>query len=251
MQETSLGLFLLAPPVLGLAIVALGHFVSRWRNGATIAILVCAALVVLTLSFIEDKRAKEVATNFDASGRVADASPSEEPLGQFGFDRWTAVYDISAHTVHLPNGSKLEAHSGLGSRLDDPRFVHERMRGSTPPNIYTLTLREKPFHGVRALRLAPLDRDKVFGRTGLLAHSYMLGPAGDSNGCVVFKNYDAFLRAFEAGDLKRLAVVARLQGETVEQPAAPSSYKHANSASGTRVAASLAPQNNRGAPPKY
>jgi hypothetical protein len=33
----------------------------------------------------------------------------------------TAVYNIAAHTVYLPNGTKLKAHSGLGDKLDDPR----------------------------------------------------------------------------------------------------------------------------------
>jgi hypothetical protein len=37
----------------------------------------------------------------------------------------------------------------------------------------------------------------------------MLGPNGDSNGCVSFKTYDVFLRAFQNGEVKRLAVVAR------------------------------------------
>ena len=126
------------------------------------------------------------------------------------YDRRTAVYDISAHTVYMPDGSTLEAHSGLGSRLDDPRFVDERMHGATPPDVYDLKPREAPFHGVHALRLIPVDNSKVFGRSGLLAHTYMLGPNGDSNGCVSFKNYDAFLRAYESGKVKRLAVVARL-----------------------------------------
>jgi hypothetical protein len=35
----------------------------------------------------------------------------------------------------------------------------------------------------------------------------MLGPDGDSNGCVSFRNYDAFLQAFQSGRVKRLAVV--------------------------------------------
>lgn len=126
------------------------------------------------------------------------------------YDRWTAVYDIKAHTVHLPDGTKLEAHSGLGDKLDDPRYVHVKMRGATPPYVYELTLRERLFHGVQALRLTPVDGGDVFGRAGLLAHSYMLGPRGDSNGCVVFKNYAAFLRAFQNGEVKRLAVVANL-----------------------------------------
>jgi hypothetical protein len=61
---------------------------------------------------------------------------------------------------------------------------------------------------VRALRLIPVDETKVFGRTGLLAHSYMLGPNGDSNGCVSFRDYDAFLQAYRNGEVKRLVVVA-------------------------------------------
>ena len=71
-------------------------------------------------------------------------------------DSHTAVYDIEAHTVFMPGGEKLEAHSGLGSRMDDPRYVNERQRGATPPNVYDLTLREEIFHGVRAIRLTPV-----------------------------------------------------------------------------------------------
>jgi hypothetical protein len=126
------------------------------------------------------------------------------------YDRYTAVYDISAHTVYMPDGTRLEAHSGLGSRLDDPNHPDERMHGVTPPNVYNLELREAPFHGVRALRMIPEDETKTFGRSGLLAHTYMLGPNGDSNGCVSFKNYDAFLQAYLNHEIKRLAVVARL-----------------------------------------
>jgi hypothetical protein len=135
------------------------------------------------------------------------------PLGPgTAYDRWTAVYDISAHTVYLPDGTRLEAHSGLGDRIDDPRFVDERDRGATPPDVYQLTLRESLFHGVQALRLTPIGGGFTFNRVGLLAHPYMLGPNGDSNGCVSFKNYDAFLRAFENGEVKRLAVVAQWVG---------------------------------------
>ena len=66
------------------------------------------------------------------------------------------------------------------------------MRGSTPPATYRLSLRESLFHGVQALRLTPLDSN-VHGRSGLLAHTFMLGPRGNSNGCVSFRNYRAFL----------------------------------------------------------
>lgn len=120
----------------------------------------------------------------------------------------TAVYEIASHTVFLPDGSRLEAHSGLGERLDDARFVRDRMKGPTPPATYALTLRESLFHGVQALRLTPLG-SSVFGRNGLLAHTYMLGPRGDSNGCVSFRNYKAFLDAFHGG-IRRLVVVAKL-----------------------------------------
>jgi type VI secretion system (T6SS) effector TldE1-like protein len=125
------------------------------------------------------------------------------------YDRRTAVYDVAAHTVYLPNGTRLEAHSGLGDRLDDPRHVNERTRGATPPNVYELEPREQRFHGVQALRLIPVGGGDVYGRTGLLAHTYMLGPNGDSNGCVSFKNYNAFLQAFQNGEVTRLVVVAR------------------------------------------
>src|SRR5512143_347018 len=95
-------------------------------------------------------------------------------------DNRTAVYDISAGTVYLPNGERLEAHSGLGDKMDDPRYANVRMRGPTPPNVYDLTLREELFHGVRAIRLNPIDDGKMFSRAGMLAHTYMLGPNGQS-----------------------------------------------------------------------
>jgi hypothetical protein len=122
----------------------------------------------------------------------------------------TAVYDIAAHTVYLPNGETLEAHSGLGSRMDDPRYVDAKRRGPTPPNIYNLTLRKQLFHGVRAIRLNPVDEDRMYGRDGMLAHTYMLGPTGQSFGCVSFRNYPKFLHAFLNGDIDRLVVVPRL-----------------------------------------
>jgi hypothetical protein len=129
-------------------------------------------------------------------------------------DSRTAIYDIAARTVYLPNGHRLEAHSGLGSRLDDPRYVTTKGQGPTPPNVYNLTLRERLFHGVRAIRLIPADDGKMFGRDGILAHSYMLGPSGQSNGCVSFRNYPAFLTAFLKGEVDRLVVVEHLATKT-------------------------------------
>jgi hypothetical protein len=127
-----------------------------------------------------------------------------------GYDRYTAVYDISARVVYLPDGTRLEAHSGLGDALDNPRYVGERAIGPTPPHLYELTLRESLFHGVQALRLNPVGEGGIYGRAGLLAHPFMLGPNGDSNGCVSFKDYNAFLRAYQNGQIKKLAVVAKL-----------------------------------------
>ena len=137
---------------------------------------------------------------------LADIGAKPASLRQY--DPFTAVYDLSAHTVYLPGGEKLEAHSGLGALKDDPAHVDEADRGATPPHVYDLTLRESLFHGVQALRLNPLGgAASIYGRAGLLAHTYMLGPNGDSNGCVSFRNYDAFLQAFQSGRVKRLTVV--------------------------------------------
>ena len=149
----------------------------------------------------------------DASA-TGSIGPSQNPAlgGSAPYDRSTAVYDISAHMVYLPDGTRLEAHSGLGDKLDDPKYVKVRMRGATPPHVYDLQPRETLFHGVPALRLNPVGGDEaIFGRTGLLAHTYMLGPNGDSNGCVSFKDYNAFLQAYRNGEVKRLAVVTRVQ----------------------------------------
>ena len=148
-----------------------------------------------------------------ATGSLPDTR-SQNPMlgGAPPYDKQTAVYDISAKMVYLPDGTRLEAHSGLGSRLDDARYSHVRMQGVTPPHIYELTPREALFHGVPALRLNPIGGEqKIFGRTGLLAHTYMLGPNGDSNGCVSFKDYYAFLNAYRNQGIRRLAVLAKVE----------------------------------------
>jgi hypothetical protein len=121
----------------------------------------------------------------------------------------TAVYDIEASTVYMPNGLKLEAHSGYGPFMDDPASMKRKMRGVTPPNTYNLKFREALFHGVKAIRLNPVDDDRMFGRDGILAHSFLLGPSGQSHGCVSFRNYPAFQRAFERGEVDKMVVVAR------------------------------------------
>jgi len=126
-------------------------------------------------------------------------------------DGRTAVYDIEGHVVYLPNGEKLEAHSGLGKGLDNPLHVTERGRGPTPPNIYRLALRTPLFHGIQAIRLNPVNADKMYGRAGMLVHPYMLGANGQSNGCISLQDYRRFLQAFLRGDVDRVIVVTRLE----------------------------------------
>lgn len=135
------------------------------------------------------------------------------PEAAAGPDSHTAIYDIAAHTVYLPSGEQLEAHSGLGPMLDDPRYVDVKGRGPTPPNVYDLTLRSGLFHGVLAIRLKPVADSSMFGRNGILAHTYMLGPSGQSFGCISFKDYAKFLHAFLSGEVNRMVVVPHLQSE--------------------------------------
>ncbi|MGZ5871943.1 MAG: tlde1 domain-containing protein [Bradyrhizobium sp.] len=145
-------------------------------------------------------------------------------LTSLGYSGLTAVYDISAHAVYLPNGLSLEAHSGMGSLRDDPEYVSVPNTGATPPAVYELKLREKLFHGVQALRMIPAEGSDTSGRSGLLAHSFMLGPKGDSNGCVSIRDYDRFLKAFNDGEINRLVVVPSLSGVTLvsQRSASPS-----------------------------
>ena len=56
----------------------------------------------------------------------------------------------------------------------------------------------------------PWAMANMFNRDGILAHSYMLGPSGQSNGCVSFKDYPKFLRAYLRGEIDRIVVVSRL-----------------------------------------
>ncbi len=178
------------------------------------ASVVAAATVHQIGAHIGGHVATQVATAIEPPPVEKHAAPVQEahnkPAAPPALDSRTAVYDIAAHTVYLPNGQRLEAHSGLGDKLDDPRYVSVRMRGPTPPNVYDLTLREDLFHGVRAIRLNPVDDNKMYGRAGMLAHTYMLGPNGQSNGCVSFRDYDKFLNAFLRGEVDRMVVVSSL-----------------------------------------
>lgn len=199
-------------PLSGQVEIAFFIGIAALWMGATVDLFSTAQAPFRFLERQDEKPAFAIAP---PGGRKLPKAQPSEPLSSpsnplLGLDGSTAVYDISAHTVYLPDGTALEAHSGLGSRLDDPHYAHERMRGPTPPHLYELALREQLFHGVQALRLNPIGGGTTYGRAGLLAHTYMLGPKGDSNGCVVFKNYSTFLQAFQNGEVKRLFVVDHL-----------------------------------------
>ena len=144
----------------------------------------------------------------DPAAKEPDAPEKDNPLA--GDLSHTAIYDISARTVYMPNGERLEAHSGLGDFMDDVRAVNLRKRGPTPPNVYELKMRESLFHGVQAIRLVPVDGTKMHGRDGILAHPFMLRANGESNGCVSFRDYPAFLKAYQRGDITRMVVVEQL-----------------------------------------
>ncbi len=128
----------------------------------------------------------------------------------------TVIYDIEKRVVYLPNGDKLEAHSGYGQWMDDPASVDRKNLGVTPPNVYAVSFREKLFHGVRALRLTPVGTGNMYGRDGMLAHSYMLGEDGQSNGCVSVRDYQRFLQAYEDGAFKQMIVVRSVEGSPAQ-----------------------------------
>ncbi|MGK6312096.1 tlde1 domain-containing protein [Neorhizobium sp. DT-125] len=144
--------------------------------------------------------------------RETPAAPAPSAPNWPGIGAKVAIYDISNAVVHLPNGTRLEAHSGIGGMRDNPKFTHVKMRGPTPPGTYKLSMREKLFHGVAAIRLTPVDGRAPQGRTGLLAHSYLLRVRGDSHGCVAFAEYDRFLKAFQRGEITHMVIVPKWDG---------------------------------------
>ncbi len=142
--------------------------------------------------------------NDDRDNPLRNMSPFRRPVPV----EKTAFYVINQGKVYMPDGSQLEAHSGIADKRDNPRYTHVRMKGATPPNTYTLKMRERLFHGVEAIRMLPTEPGRMFGRDGILAHSYLLGPNGDSHGCVAFRDYAKFLNAFKRGEVTRIVVVA-------------------------------------------
>ena len=72
--------------------------------------------------------------------QLASANPDVAPT----VDGHTAIYDIEARTVFMPNGERLEAHSGLGAMMDDPHYASRKDRGPTPPPLRRRAIRRRP-----------------------------------------------------------------------------------------------------------
>ena len=65
-----------------------------------------------------------------AKKRVRTAELSQDLSSLPPADSHTAVYDIAARTVYMPNGRRLEAHSGLGNLMDDPSHINAKGPGA-------------------------------------------------------------------------------------------------------------------------
>lgn len=133
---------------------------------------------------------------------IFSSKPSLPPRGSR-----IAVYDIAKSVVYMPNGDRLEAHSGRGPTRDRPEYANLAGRGPTPPNVYSLRMRESLFHGVEAIRMTPVGSGKMYGRNGILTHSYLRRVPGDSAGCIAFASYPEFLKAFKRGEVTKIIVV--------------------------------------------
>ena len=159
--------------------------------------------------------------NKDKKQDVAYAKPDRSLFGDLfkskssdaawpGKGTKVAIYDVSNATVYLPDGTKLRAHSGIGNMRDNPRYEHVKMRGPTPAGIYRLSMREKRFYGVEAIRMTSIDGRDPKNRIGLLTHTNLLRGQKGSHGCVAFQNYQPFLKAFKRGQITMIIVVPEL-----------------------------------------
>lgn len=191
--------------------------VPSWRPAIARKEVIAPKAVVAPKEIIAPKDAESRKTPVAVLAYARPDNPIERPAAKSagipwpGKTRRTAIYDITAGVVYMPNGEQLEAHSGRGAMRDNPRYTHVKMRGSTPPSTYKLSMREALFHGVEALRLTPVNGIAPQGRVGLLAHTYLLRVPGDSSGCIVFKNYPRFLAAFKRGEIDHVVVVPKLE----------------------------------------
>src|SRR5262249_46165371 len=95
---------------------------------------------------LTDQPAGAHAAQTASNAHVRPGQTSKQSVALPEDDGRTAIYDITARMVYLPGGRKLEAHSGLGEMMHDPRHAQVRLHGVTPPKLYNLNLREALFH---------------------------------------------------------------------------------------------------------
>ena len=97
-----------------------------------------------------------------------------------------------------------------GRRATIPRKVNERMRGPTPPATYALSPREDSVPRRRRPAADPDRQQRLSAAPACSPIPTCWGRTATSNGCVSFRDYDAFLRAFRSGEITKLVVVSRL-----------------------------------------
>ena len=125
------------------------------------------------------------------------------------YDQWTAVYDISAHKVYLPDGSVLPFRPRQRARRSG--VTPTNVQGSTPVNVYDLKPRETLLHGVEAIRLDPSGRVPRARPQRLFGPHLHAWPQWDSFGCVLAPaTTTPSSRRFKEQKIKHLAVVASL-----------------------------------------
>ena len=107
---------------------------QRWARTTVLALISSNKNSLFNKLFGKPKPERTALAYASADGGVASDTQTILFDGMPKYDQWTAVYDISARKVYLPDGTELEAHSGLGKRMDDPRHVHVKMHGATPPH---------------------------------------------------------------------------------------------------------------------
>jgi hypothetical protein len=206
----------LSAAICGAAVVFLCPFMAMARTGISIGHTHAIGRAAFHATAVAPRVATASTSIIDFPKRMTPPFTYSNPDALPPSDGHTAIYDIEAHMVYMPNGERLEAHSGLGVRMDDPRYADEKGKGATPPNVYDLTLRGGRFHGVQAIRLNPVDDGEMYGRNGILVHTYMLGHSGQSFGCVSIRDYQKFLQAFLHGEVNRLVVVPHYESRPVK-----------------------------------
>ena len=122
----------------------------------------------------------------DVLASLPDALAEDASAQWAGLAKVHAPLALGGRTIRLDQPQVMgilnvtpDSFSDGGKFMDDPDSMHRKDVGVTPPNVYTVRFREKPFHGVRALRMTPVGGANMYGRDGFLTHSFLLGTNGE------------------------------------------------------------------------